>query len=466
MIILITPSADLLPGDQIILAEEILQPNDPVFDPKSRPDIKTALALSSGEVAGWVVPFASGTFEHHEDIAEQKLFRCLFGRDSLVISSFLREHNPQLQLNTVCALAAYQGEAFNPASEEEPGRIAHEVRELDDPQVARIAAESGWQFPYYGSVDATLLWLSALDEVAKADPEVLDRQINGQTLSQRAERAAAWALMRLEAGSGYIRSARVNPRGILNQVWKDSGDSYLTSDGKVASEVGTASVETISQGFDALMAASRLAQLSKHRWAITPSELISQAQNLKQRLINTWWLGDRFAMGLGVIDGQEVMLDAIASNQWRLLDSEILADEDSSVFATQLVRSVTDPEILGPNGIRTLGKSNPRYRPGGYHTGSSWPFDASLIVRGLLRHGARTEASEVATRTVRAIESLGAYPELLRSDESEPKGVSRFVIDVWDPQLERSNRICQPPQLLQGWTIASYSWLKQMELGN
>jgi glycogen debranching enzyme len=458
------PRADLLPGDENIVAEEILQPDDPIFNPASRPDIETALSISSGEVSGWEVPFASGTFEHHEDVAEQKLFRCLFGRDSLVISSLLRQQKPQLQINTVCALAAFQGETFNAASEEEPGRIAHEVRELDDPQVAKIAAESGWEFPYYGSVDATLLWLCALDEMAQADATILDRVVKGQTLSERAEKAAAWVLMRLDLGAGYIRSTRTNPRGILNQVWKDSGDSYLTADGKVANDSGTASVETISQCFDALKAASRLAQMSTRRWSVTPAELLAEASSLKQRLLSSWWLGDRFAMGLGSIEGQEVLLDAIASNQWRLLDSEILTDADSSKFVTQLVDSATDAEILGPNGLRTLGKSNPRYRPGGYHTGSSWPFDAALIVRGLLRHGASAEAKAVAARTVRAIESVGAYPELFRSDDSEPRGVSRFVIDVWDSQLERSNRICQPPQLLQGWTIASFSWLKRLDL--
>ena len=300
--------------------------------------------------------------------------------------------------------------------------------------------------------------------MAKADAAILDRVVNGQTLSERAEKAAVWVLTRLESGSGYIRSTRTNPRGILNQVWKDSGDSYLTADGKVASASGTASVETISQTYDALLAAARLAQASGRRWAVAPSELLAQAASLKQRLLSSWWLGDRFAMGLGNIDDKEVLLGAVASNQWRLLDSEILADTDSSKYVAQLVDAVTDAEILGPNGIRTLGKSNPRYRPGGYHTGSSWPFDAALIVRGLLRHGASAEANEVATRTIRAIENVGAYPELFRSDESEPKGISRFVIDVWDSQIERSNRICQPPQLLQGWTIASFSWLKSLEL--
>jgi glycogen debranching enzyme len=169
-------------------------------------------------------------------------------------------------------------------------------------------------------------------------------------------------------------------------------------------------------------------------------------------------------MGLAVIDEKEVLLDAIASNQWRLLDSEILADFGSSNFVKELVNSVTDTEILGPNGIRTLGKSNPRYRPGGYHTGSSWPMDAALIVRGLLKRGARAEATVVATKSIRAIEKVGAYPEFFRSDESEKLGISRFVIDVRDAQLARSNRICQPPQLLQGWTIAAFNWFKQEKI--
>ena len=170
------PKADLLAGDEVLSAEEILSLDDRIFDPGTRPSIETALALSSGMVAGLHVPFASGTFDHHEDVAEQKLFHCLFGRDSLIISSLLRQQNANLQINTVCALAAFQGQAFNSVSEEEPGRIAHEVRDLDDPQAARIAAESGWQFPYYGSVDATLLWLIALDESTQIDASILDRR--------------------------------------------------------------------------------------------------------------------------------------------------------------------------------------------------------------------------------------------------------------------------------------------------
>jgi len=458
------PEADLLPGDVIVSCEQILSESDPVFDPTTRPEVSVALKLSSGKVGSWLVPFASGTFSHHADIPDQNLFRCLFGRDSLVISSLLRKINPKLQLETVCALAEHQGQEHNIWSEEEPGRIPHEVRTQDDPQAIKISTEAGWIFPYYGSVDATLLWLVALNQLSTKQPEILEKVVAGKTLSQRAELATNWVLERLDRGLGYIRSQRSNPKGILNQVWKDSGDSYMTSTGQLALSEGTASVETIGETFDALLAAAEIAKLSASSWGVTPTEITHRAKKLQEDLINNWWVADHFAMGIGLIDNTQTLLDAVASNQWRLLDSTILDSPDLSNYLHTLLDSVTDLEILGPRGIRTLGKSNPRYRPGGYHTGSSWPVDSAIITRGLLRHGAKQQAFEIASRTITAIESVGGYPELFRSDNSEPSGVSRFSIDVQDPATNALNRICQPPQLLQGWTIAAYAWMTDLNL--
>lgn len=460
------PQADLLPGDRVIQCEEILKLDDPVFEPKDRPLVEDALKASSGKVGNRIVPFASGSFEHHADIPEQNLFRCLFGRDSLIISSLLSARKPDLQIETVLALAEHQGEQVTAASEEEPGRIPHEVREKHDPQAHEIFMESGWEFPYYGSIDATLLWLISLAEIAEFRPEILDTEVSGKKLSSRAELAAHWVLNRLESGAGYIRSQRTNPKGILNQVWKDSGDSFLTKSGQVALSEGTVAIETIAQTYDALLAAASLASTSNFRWSVTPEEFRSLAEQSRSLLLNDWWLGDYFAMGLGEVSGSEVLLDAVASNQWRLLDSKILHSAEFESYSSCLVNSVTDPDVLGPHGIRTLSKSNPRYRPGGYHTGSSWPMDAALITRGLLRHEALAEAKEVSAKTVRAIESVGGYPELFRSDVSELSGVSRHVIDVLDPETGGTNRVSQPPQLLQGWTIASYAWFEDVNLAS
>lgn len=456
---------DVFPGEQVLLCDEVLKLDDPALVAGNRIPVGAALAMCESRFGDWQVFNAAGTLEHHSNLEEQQLFRCLFGRDSLIIAQFLRGSHPAVLLNTVCVLARYQGQVTNDASEEEPGRIPHEVRSADDPQAARIFAEAGWRFPYFGSVDATLLWLKALGDLARQDPATLRLEVDGKSLEMRAQLAATWVVNRIEEGGGDIRSQRRNPRGILNQVWKDSGDSYLTAAGEIADETGTASVETIAEAFDALQSAAAIAELASTEWQLSEAELRQSAHQLKAKLLNEWWLGDRFAMGQGLIDGELRFLDAVASNQWRLLNSGILDVRADRQFIEPLIRSVTDPEILGPTGIRTLGKSNPRFRAGGYHTGSSWPMDSALIVQGLLRHGAIAEATEVANRTIAAIERVGGYPELFRSDSVEPTAVNRYVVDVLDSRTGGANRINQPPQLLQGWTIAAYSWLKAQEFG-
>lgn len=453
------PDADILSGESLLQAVQILPLDDPIFDPRSRPTVETALQLITGQVGNWTVPFASATFEHHRETQDQGLFRCLFGRDSLVICSLLGPRWSSLERNVLLALGEHQGSGYNPASEEEVGRIPHEIREKNDPQALRITFESGWEFPYYGSIDATLLWLSSLEKLSRMDASFLDYKVNGESIGSRAEGATQWLLEGIVTGGGVLRSHRSNVKGILNQVWKDSGDSYLTQAGDIALEPGTASIETIGESFDALNAAAKLAARSSKPWALSPSQLRSVALALRATVLDDWWLGDRFAMGSGRINGQEAQLDAIASNQWRLLDSTLLDGPEFADYRGALIDSVCDPSMLGPNGIRTLASSNPRYRPAGYHTGSSWPVDSALIVRGLIRHGAFSEAAEITSRTLSAVEGVGAYPELFRSDQEEPAGVSRFIIDVWDPGLNSSNRVSQPPQLIQGWTVAAYDYL-------
>lgn len=456
--------SDILAGEELQSIEETLSLNDSCLNPTGRPTPLEALDLLKGKVGPWEVPFASARFKHHLQDQSQGLFNCLFGRDSLVIASFLKEHNVSMQENVMFALSQYQGKEQNLVSEEEHGRIPHEVREFDDPQAKKIAEKEGWTFPYYGSIDATLLWLKTLSDVSERKPQILEIEILGITLSRRAELAASWLLSRLDVGGGLLRSQRSNPRGLLNQTWKDSGDSYSTSTGIVAVNEGTASVEIIGQSYDALLSASRIARRSNYKWQITPDELENKAESLKGELFANWWLGTHFALGRAIINNKEIQLDSLASNQWWLLDSEILDGNESRQFVNQLADSALDTEILGPNGLRTLGKSNARYRPGGYHSGSTWPFDCAIITRGLLKHGRAREAKFVAYRTIEAIKRVGGYPEFFRSDLEETKGINRHVIDVWDPSMGLKNRVNQPPQMLQGWTIAAFMWFQKKGL--
>ncbi|MHB0929250.1 MAG: amylo-alpha-1,6-glucosidase [Candidatus Nanopelagicales bacterium] len=457
---------DLKPGEEVIECQEVVDPDDAVFDATTRPNLQQAVEMILGRQQGFVVPFASAAFDRHASLRDQNLFRCMFGRDSLLIADLLRFMRPELRLNVICALASVQGTQYDEQSEEEPGRIPHEVREPDDPVAQEISSASRWKFPYYGAVDATLIWLRCLAEEAQADSRVLELEIAGHTLAQRAARAAAWTLQRLGSPSGFVESTRSNPQGIENQVWKDSGDSYMHRDGMLARGDSTASVETVGETFDALMAASAIqAMAPRANWPVGREEFTRLAHELRVRLFERFWLGDHFALATERdAHGRQVMMDSTASNQGRLLDSAILEGAEFASYGRAITDVMMDPDMLSAAGLRTLAASHISYRPGGYHTGTSWPMDSTFVARGMVRHGFRREALEVATRTRHAIESVGGYPEFFRGDMPLHGPISTSIVDVRRTGTRMSvNRVTQPPQLLQGWTVAAYARLMHSE---
>jgi glycogen debranching enzyme len=455
---------DLKPGELIVSTVRVLEANDPVLDPKNRPPLESAIEMILGHQSGLQVPFAAVPLAHHAGIADQNLFGCLFGRDSLLITELLQKRHPQLQENVVMALGAVQGIVYDDLSEEEPGRIAHEVREPDDPRGRELIEAGNWKFPYYGSVDATLIWLRTLATIALRNPLILEREVSGLSMWKRALAGTHWIMNRLETPSGLIESNRKNPRGIQNQVWKDSGDSYMHADGTLAIGDSTASIETVGETYDALLAAAKIHQMYPTRdWAYSSKELVSKAESLRVKLLDLMWLGDRFALGTERdSDGVQRPFDSQASNQGRLLDSRILVGHEFSSYRSAIAEAVTDPALLGEAGLRTLSTSHVSYRPGGYHTGSAWPMDGVFTARGLAAHGFVRESALIATRIRQAIESIGGYPEFFRGDAPDHGLITMSVANVIreDSNGENSmNRIIQPPQIMMGWTIGAYAWI-------
>jgi glycogen debranching enzyme len=236
-------------------------------------------------------------------------------------------------------------------------------------------------------------------------------------------------------------------------------------DGTLARGDSTASVETVGETYDAIMAAVAIQQMKpSNTWPLSMSELTKLARRLQLSLIAHFWMGDSFALGLERDStGASVKFESIASNQGRLLDSGVLSGNEFSEYRKAIAAAMTDSSMLGESGLRTLSNSHVSYRPGGYHTGSAWPIDGVLTARGLLKQGFTKESALVQARIKNAIESSGGYPELLRGDWPEKDLINRFIQDV---QFEdergiraNTNRIAQPPQIIQGWTIAAYSWL-------
>lgn len=456
---------ELKSSERTVNYKVILQENDPAFDLANRPPIDDAIKMILGTIHGYEVPFAAVPLKEHEGIAEQNLYNCLFGRDSLIISDLLFCVKPDLRLNVISALAFNQGKVFDANSEEEPGRIAHEVRSADDPVAGKLATESEWKFPYFGSVDATLIWMNQLHSAAKADPSILDIVIDGITLWERFIASTQWVLSRLATPSGFIESSRSNPRGITNQVWKDSTDSYMHADGQLARGDSTASIETVGETYDAIIAAVAIQEMKpSKKWPLSNSDLLKLARNLQLSLIAIFWLGDSFALGIERdSEGKIAKIKSMASNQGRLLDSAVLSGQEFIGYRKAIAAAMTDDCMLGESGLRTLSNAHPSYRAGGYHTGSAWPFDGVLTARGLLKQGFTRESVMIQEKIKKAIESAGGYPEFFRGDWPEADLLNRYIHDVESVDASgvrtSRNRVAQPPQIIQGWTVAAYSWL-------
>ena len=452
-------------GEETTNFSIILEDGDPALNPANRPQLDKAVEMIIGYSNGYQVPFAAVPLLEHRDIPEQNLYKCLFGRDSLLTSDLLHGARPGLRLNVLCALASFQGGKFDPSSEEEPGRIPHEVREGDDPVAIKLAEQGGWKFPYFGSVDATLIWLRLLHVEALYKPEILDIEVSGVALWQRSLAATEWILNRLSSPSGLIESNRANPRGIENQVWKDSGDSYMHLDGTLARGDSTASVETVGEAYDALLSAIFIQGVRpSENWPTSIAELERVARSLQVSLIEKYWLGDNFALALERDESdRSIQMKSIASNQGRLLDSKIISGQEFTKYRQAIANAVTDSTLLGESGLRTLSNTHISYRPGGYHTGSAWPFDGVLVARGLLKQGFNNESELIQNKTRVAIESSGGYPEFFRGDWPTGDLINTYIHDVRsfdiNQNVERFNRVAQPPQIIQGWTVAAYSWL-------
>ena len=454
------PESDIKLGERVVLDQLILKPDDPIFQPSVRPPLQEAMKMILGRQNGYEVPFAAVPFGHHSGVPEQNLFRCLFGRDSLVISTLLRHRYPALEANVVKALGLSQGAKFEKLSEEEPGRIAHEIRDAGDERAQELEKNGNWRFPYFGTVDATLLWINAVAHLATNNLNELDTELDGLLLWQRVASATSWIIFRLETPSGLIESSRSNPTGIRNQVWKDSEDSYMHADGTLATGESTASIETVGEAYDALVNAALIQEMRPSSlWPMSSADLRKLASELQTKLIDLFWLGDRFALGTERMKtGVQKAMDSQASNQGRLLDSTILDGGDFLKYRSAIAEALTDSQLLGATGLRTLSSNHTSYRPGGYHTGSTWPMDGVLASRGLNRHGFNSEATLLITRTKQAIESIGGYPEFFRGDAPTYGLITSQITDVVSPN-GLSNRICQPPQLIQGWSVGAYAWI-------
>ncbi|HET8961327.1 glycogen debranching N-terminal domain-containing protein [Nocardioides sp.] len=324
-------------------------------------------------------------------------FMALFGRDSLLSAYMALPLDPSLALGTLRTLARHQGRRSDPRSEEEPGRIVHELRHgLEAGQAV------GGDGAYYGTADATPLFVVVLAELARwgADPEQV------RELLPHADRALEWIERYGDRdGDGFVEYQRSAEHGLRNQGWKDSWDGVTFADGRPA-DTPIALCEVQGYVYQAYRARAELARDlgddgDAERWT-------GRAAELRTRFNQRFWLPEhgRYALAL---DGDKVPVDSCASNMGHCLWSGIV-DEDK---APSVVAQLLSPEMFSGWGIRTLGTTMGAYDPVSYHNGSVWPHDNALIVAGLMRYGFVDEARRVASAVLEAAERFGGrLPEL------------------------------------------------------
>ncbi len=331
-------------------------------------------------------------------------FMTMFGRDSIFTSLQALPFTPGLAATTLRALGDWQGVRVDDFRDEDPGKILHEMRYGELTAFAERPHS-----PYYGSVDATPLYVVLLDEYERwTGDRGLVRELEGE-----ARAALHWIDEYADLqGTGYVWYRRRNEEsGLENQCWKDSWDSISFRDGSLPG-FPRATCELQGYAYDAKVRGARLA---REIWkdAELADRLERDAADLKRRFNRDFWVedGQYFALALDP-DGRQV--DSLGSNNGHLLWSGIVDKSKAKAVARHLL----GPRLYSGWGVRTLAAGEARYNPIGYHTGTVWPFDNSVVAWGLRRYGFKAEAAEIAAGILDAAdffdgrlpEAFGGYP--------------------------------------------------------
>jgi glycogen debranching enzyme len=406
----------LAPGESVSLwlHAAVDTPGPPLFRgahsaPWSRPvvtcpDPRVALALHRGlaDLEGLLLcdPAEDDVFA----AAGTPWFLTLFGRDSLWTARMLLPTGTDLAMSTLRVLARRQGEHEDPVTEEQPGRILHEVR-------TEALTLGGMTIPplYYGTVDATPLFVILLAEAWRwgADPKQVRR------LLPAAQRCLDW--VEQQTGDEFLRYVDRTGTGLSNQGWKDSDDSIQWADGALAappialSEVQAYAYQAAVLGADLLDAFGSPDGPRRRAWA----------ESLAERFRAAFWVDDPAGPYPAVaLDRDGRAVDSVASNMGHLLGTGLLTPEEEGLVARRLASEAMDSGF----GLRTLTAESPAFSRLSYHGGSVWPHDTAIAVMGLARAGFGTEAQSLLEGLLRAAPAFGfRLPELYGGDSARDR---------------------------------------------
>jgi glycogen debranching enzyme len=312
-------------------------------------------------------------------------FMTVFGRDTIITCLQTLLFGPELARTALEVLADLQAKEDDPSRDAEPGKIVHEVR--------HGKAARTWHERYYGTADATPLYLILLSEVWRwTDDAALVRD-----LKQPAMAALDWIERYGDRdGDSFVEYERRTEHGLENQSWKDSWDSQRFHDGALA-KTPIAPCEVQGYVYDAKR---RVAELAREVWRDRDlaTRLDREADELRDRFDEAFWVDERGGFYALALDGDKRKVDSLCSNIGHLLWSGIVPDGRVDAIVDQLMGD----ELWSGWGVRTMSTGDAGYNPLSYHNGTVWPHDNSIIAAGLARYARWPEAQRVIQRMLTA----------------------------------------------------------------
>ncbi|MFI6800306.1 amylo-alpha-1,6-glucosidase [Streptosporangium canum] len=320
-------------------------------------------------------------------------FMTLFGRDSLLTSWMALPLDQSLALGTVRRLARLQGRIDDPLTEEEPGKILHELR-----FGVQTGASPHGGLAYYGSVDSTPLFVMLLGELRRWG-------VHGEAVEElmpNVDDALDWIT---RSADPFLSYRRKTDHGLLNQGWKDSFDGINFADGTLA-RPPIALAEVQGYVYAAYTARAHFAHEAGDQGLET--HWTDQATRIREAFNERFWLPERGYYAIG-LDAGGRPIDSLASNMGHCLWTGIVDEDKADAVAAHLL----SPEMFTGYGVRTLSSGMGAYNPMSYHNGSVWPHDNAIIAAGLMRYGFTEEAQRIAFGLLEAAEVFGwRLPEL------------------------------------------------------